>query len=205
MGAAAHRVQGDAPTTVRCPLFESMVGGFDDDRRHVVCDLGPARSGTVALLGRFRCRLEILSLPHLLPTLLTCETAAEVEALVRTRLPHDAEEPVDALLCWNLLNYLTPAIIAPLMRVLAERLAPGGLVHALIEYSAAQMPGQPARIAPSGPGELLIEPDDAAPCPAPRYALGALEKCLPGLKSERAMLLGNGMQEYLFRRSSAVR
>lgn len=203
MGAAAQSAHTDSAIAVRCPLFESIIDRFDEQRRYVVCDLGLARRGTVSLFGRFRCRLEILSLPDLLPSLGNCESAAEAEALVRARLPRDADEPIDVLLCWNLLNYLTPEVIGALMRVLAGRLKPGGFAHALIEYSALQMPARPGNIAPDGSGQLLIEPAEGVPCPAPRYSLGALEKSLSGLKSERSMLLGNGMQEYLFRRPTS--
>lgn len=200
MGAAAQSAHGAASVTVRCPLFESIIERFDVERRIVVCDLGAARRGTVALFGEFRCRLEILALPDLLAPLKACESPREAEELVRDRVPSGSDEPIDAMLCWNLLNYLSPELIAAVMAVLAGRLASGGFAHALIEYSSLQMPARPGVISPNGAGQLLIESDDDNLCPAPRYSLGALEKCLSGLKSERAMLLGNGMQEYLFRR-----
>jgi len=204
VGAVAQTVHGVAATPVRCPLFQSIIERFDEERRFVVCDLGPARFGTVSLFEPFRCRLEILSLPDLLPALQVCESVSEAEALVRDRVPATVNEPIDALLCWNLLNYLSPELIGAVIGAVAERLAPGGFAHALIEYSSTRMPARPGLIAPNGANQLLIVPDQGESRPSPRYSLAALERCLSGLKSERSMLLGNGMQEYLFRRPATA-
>jgi hypothetical protein len=194
-------VQADdiAPVALRAPLFESLVGGFDDDQRHVVMDLGPARAGMVDRLTQWRCRLDIVNLPEGLGELQAMEDPGEVEQAFRRLLPPMKDDRIEVVFCWNLLNYLRPDLITLLMNVVTERLAPGGRVHALIEYQATRMPGSPGTITPGEGNTLEVQPSDAPPIKAPRYTYGALEKLMPGLKSERAMLLGNGMQEYLFK------
>ncbi len=196
-------VQADdlAPVSLRAPLFESLVQGFDDDQRHVVMDLGPARSGMLDRLSQSRCRIDIINLPERLETLQAMEDLDQVEQAFRRLLPPMKGDRIEVVFCWNLLNYLRPDLITLLVQVVMERLAPGGRVHALIEYQATRMPGSPGNIMPGEGNMLRVQPSACPPVKAPRYTYGALEKLMPGLKSERAMLLGNGMQEYLFKHS----
>lgn len=201
---AARPLEGGGPEPIRAPLFAMAVEAFEDDRRHVVLDLGRARAGTVDLFGRYRCRLDVVDLPGRLAELPDVEDEEGPQAVERWLdglLPPAHGETVDLVLCWNLLNYLPAAVIEALGRRLAERASPRARLHALIEYRATRMPAVPASFAPVGL-ELLADPDEAAleAIPAPRYSPKELEKRLPGFSSEKTMLLGNGMQEYLYRR-----
>ncbi|HSH26275.1 MAG TPA: hypothetical protein VK972_00665 [Wenzhouxiangella sp.] len=202
---AARPLDEGGPEPIRAPLFSLAVEAFEDDRRHVVLDLGRARSGTVELFSRYRCRLDVADLPSHLAELPDVEGEEEgpaaVERWLDGLLPPARGEAVDLVLCWNLLNYLSPGVIEALGRRLAERASGQARLHALIEYQARHMPAVPASFAPAGL-ELLADPAaaDHATIPAPRYSPNELEKRLPGFTSEKTMLLGNGMQEYLYRR-----
>ncbi|MDZ7790799.1 MAG: hypothetical protein U5L08_09985 [Xanthomonadales bacterium] len=201
---AARPLDESGPEPIRAPLFAMAVEAFEDDRRHVVLDLGRARAGTVDLFGRYRCRLDVVDLPsHLanLPSVDDEDGPKAVERWLDGLLPPARGESVDLVLCWNLLNYLPAAVIEALGRRLAERASPRARLHALIEYQATRMPAIPASFAPAGL-ELLADPADSDrdAIPAPRYSPKELEKRLPGFSSEKTMLLGNGMQEYLYRR-----
>ncbi|NBB93705.1 MAG: hypothetical protein GVY32_11110 [Gammaproteobacteria bacterium] len=203
-GNAAAPLEAGGPDPIRAPLFSTAVEAFDDDRRHVVLDLGRARAGTIALFGRYRCRLDVADLPARLDALPDPEAEGGPQALERWLdglLPPARGEQVDLVLCWNLLNYLPPAVIEALGRRLTERVSPQARLHALIEYQATRMPARPASFAPTGL-ELLADPASGDPnaIPAPRYSPKELEKRLPGFGSEKTMLLGNGMQEFLYRR-----
>jgi len=188
------------PFELRVPLFESTVAAFEEDRRYVVADLGCARAGTVDLFSRFRCRLLVIDLPAALD-----ERPGDGEPdsmavwLDRLLAPID-DEPLDLILCWNLLNYLSPDEIRALSDRLAGCARPCAGLHALIEYSARHMPSTPWSFAAQGRAQLTVEPASGPQSPAPRYSPKALEKQLQGFGSERTMLLGNGMQEFLYRR-----
>lgn len=202
--AAARPLDEGGPKPIRAPLFALAVEAFEDERRHVVLDLGRARSGTVELFGRYRCRLDVIDLPsHLaeLPDVEGEEGPAAVERWLDGLLPPARGETVDLVLCWNLLNYLPPGVIEALGRRLVGRASGQARLHALIEYQATRMPAVPASFAPAGL-ELVADPPgaDDATVAAPRYSPKELEKRLPGFSSEKTMLLGNGMQEYLYRR-----
>lgn len=201
---AVRPLEESGPEPIRVPLFTMAVEAFEDDRRHVVLDLGRAREGTVALFSAYRCRLDVVDLPSqlaMLPGLEQEDAPEAVERWLDGLLPPTRGESVDLVLCWNLLNYLPAGVIEALGRRLAERASPRARLHALIEYQAKQMPALPASFAPAG-FELVADPanGDEATIPAPRYSPKELEKRLPGFGSEKTMLLGNGMQEYLYRR-----
>jgi len=200
---AARPLENSGPQPIRAPLFSMAVEAFEDERRHVVLDLGRARSGTVELFSDYRCRLDVVDLPAHLKDLPDIEEEGGPEAVehwLDGLLPPTRGEMVDLVLCWNLLNYLPAAVIERLIRRLAERASSRARLHALIEYSATRMPVVPVSFAPAGL-ELLADPaaGDPAAIPAPRYSPKELEKRLPGFVSERTMLLGNGMQEFLYR------
>jgi len=199
----ARPLESDGPEPIRAPLFRTAVEAFEDEQRHVVLDLGRARSGTIELLSHYRCRLDIVDLPARLREM-PAEDDDDPKAVGRwvdAMLPPTRGESVDLVLCWNLLNYLPRAVIEQLGQRLVERASPRARLHALIEYRATTMPAVPLSFAPAGL-DLLADGDDEAArqITAPRYTPKELEKRLPGFASEKTMLLGNGMQEFLYRR-----
>jgi hypothetical protein len=181
---------------VNAPLFRRLLELQSADRRAVVLDLGPARTETVALFSQFRCRLEFADLGD------CCELLnAESEPLqmIESLLPRRRQEAADIVLCWDLLNYLQRPVLKTLMARVAARSRPGTLVHALIAYSAPRMSARPERYAALPDGRLLIRRTTGAECAAPRYTPEDLRHCLPDYIVESAMLLKNGMQEFLLR------
>lgn len=184
---------------LNAPLFRGLLQGMEDDARRVVLDLGPARSATVATFGRFRCRLEITDLGAAVDTLNATEETAELRAALRALLPLSRPEATDLVLCWDLLNYLEPPVLKALMDEIQSRLRPGSLVHALIAYSTPRMPARPQHITPTPSYGLEIVPLDGAERAGRRYTPDELGRLMGGYVVERAMLLKNGMQEFLFR------
>lgn len=186
-------------TELNAPLFRGLLERMEDDARRVVLDLGPARSATVATFGRFRCRLEIADLGEAIETLNATEEAGDLLSRLRTLLPPRRGEATDVVLCWDLLNYLEPPVLKALMGEIQERLRPGSLVHALIAYSTPRMPARPQRIVPTDDYRLAHAPVSSEERPARRYSPDELARLMGGYAVERAMLLKNGMQEFLFR------
>lgn len=183
---------------LHAPLFEQILRDLDGDRRHVILDFGAARSATIALFSTFRCRLDILDLPVMLPWLGTVPEPADRRRLLAERLQCAEPEPGHLVLCWNLLNYLQPADIEALAVLLAGRLATGARLHALIEYSSPIMPASPGHWVPDPSARLHADQPELDEIPAPRYSPKALERLMPQFRLERSMLLGNGLQEHLF-------
>ena len=165
----------------------------------MVLDLGPVRSETVALLTPYRCRLDIADLADGLPALDQEPDPALLRERAEGLLPPARKEPIDIVLCWDLLNYLQRPAITALMTCLSARMRPGAFAHLLIVYSGTTMPARPSRFAPLPDGRLVETATTGERRSAPRYSPEDLGKCMRGLRSESATLLRNGMQEFLFR------
>lgn len=199
LGRNAAR-DGPEAAAFNAPLFHRLLEQMNDDARRVVLDLGPARPETVATFGRFRCRLDIASLAEGIDTLNGIKDAKELAAAIIAALPPRRAEATHVVLCWDLLNYLERPVLKALMDEIAGRLMEGSLVHALIAYSTPRIAAKPGRIVPAAGQQLSLSRLTAEDRPAQRYTPDELARCMPGYRVDRAMLLKNGMQEFLFRR-----
>ena len=184
------------------PLFHDLINALDATRRYVVLDLGAASTEMLALLGRSRCRAEIADLPHfggierLNATEPGHELASIADALVPQTSPGDA---FDLVFCWDLPNYLTLDALSALMNAIGRRSRAGALAHALICYAERDMYEHPGRFVPTADGELVDYSGERKSIAAPRYSPEDLGKSMGGFVHDRARLLSNGMQEFLFR------
>lgn len=185
---------------LNAPLFRSVIERLHAGGRWVILDLGAAQSGTVSLFSQFRCRLEIADIG---PDIDLLNAAEDPAAVAEALLPPGREEPVDIVLCWDLLNYLSRPALTALMDGVARRSRPQTLLHGLIVYSARRMPVRPGRFLPTEDARLLNVGASLEQRDAPRYSPEDLALAMPLFTVERAMLLRNGMQEFLFR--SAIR
>jgi len=124
------------------PLFGTLLKGLESGGRCVVLDLGAARAQTITLVSRYRCRLEIADLSAGLEQLNAETEAGRMLQLVDALLPAPRDEPFDAVLCWDMLNYLERPALKALMARIAVRSRPGTNVHALIVYAGTHMPAR---------------------------------------------------------------
>ncbi len=185
---------------VTVPLFRSVMDALAENRRWVILDLGRARPQTIDLLSHFRCRVDIAGLDEVvMASLDRQDESAAVPDPVEALRSMPRSEPVDVVLTWDYLNYLTRQQITGLMTAIAKRGRPGALVHALIGYSRAVMSLRPGLFAPLDEGRLVDLSAGTPDRAAPRYSTEDLDRCSPGFTIERIRLLTNGMQEYLFR------
>lgn len=189
----AGHTHGGSPERVKVPLLAELLASGSADRRRVWADLGSAQSGLVDRLTGGRNRLIVADLP-----------AALASADAQWHLPDKVldemfwTDPVDCILCWDLLNYMNTEQLGELSRRVARRSRSGSSVHALIQYSGTSMSRSPGRYGLESDGQLSVVPDDSPPTGTPRYSPKALEKAMPELRVERTMLLNNGMQEFMF-------
>ena len=202
LGAATARAEPDTPATINAPLLGSLFQMFEDgqDRRWVVLDLGAARPQIINVLSQYRCRLDIASFGEGLETLSAERDWDESPDRVSSLLPPCSSEQTDIVFCWDYLNYVDRPALTSLMASIAARCRPGAFVHALIVYSESLMNDHPGKYVPVGEGCLLNEATAEPSLAAPRYTTEDMKVCLPDFSIERARLLNNGMQEFLFRR-----
>jgi hypothetical protein len=190
---------GGAPEALNAPLFHSLVDRLADGGRFVVLDLGAARTETVRLLGQYRCRLDIAELRDAVDTLNAEESPRRLRELAEAALPARRRESTDLILCWDLINYLKRPALTAVMEAIAIRSRPGSLAHALVYYSARRMPQGPSCFVPLDEQRIANVGPPQPERDAPRYSPEDLAICMPRYAVDRARLLKNGMQEFLFR------
>jgi hypothetical protein len=200
-GAATARAPVERSASVSVPLLRSVMEQLAEDRRWVVLDLGPARPIMLDLLSDHRVRLDIADLTHEIER----AAADPPDDVRRVELPPVRNpEPADIVFCWDLLNYLDRKSLANLMAQVATRCRAGALVHALIVYSERVMSRRPGQLVPTDAGTLSTPAPGGPERAAPRYSPEDLAVAMPDYAVDRVRLLGNGMQEYLFK-TRAVR
>jgi hypothetical protein len=185
--------------SLSAPLFHSLVDRLGDGGRFVLLDLASARPATVRLLSQFRCRYEVAELADAIDSLNAEQDPRRLRSLAEAALPGRRQESTDIVLCWDLLNYLNRPALTAVMECIAARGRPGTLVHALVYYAARQMPERPSCFLPLDENRLEIVPQNVPLRAAPRYSPEDLATCMPRYTVDRARLLRNGMQEFLFR------
>lgn len=201
MGQATARAPVERPAVLNTPLFRLVIEQFDAPRRWLVLDLGGASTEMLSLLGQFRCRVEIADLAGSdgLALLNAEQSADSLARVAASLLPDLRDEGLDVIFCWDLLNYLNRKALSALMHAIAAGTRPGALAHGLIAYADSTMPEQPGRFVPTEDSKLVNRRGSSTEVVAPRYSPEDLELTMGRFEIERAMLLANGMQEFLFR------
>ena len=159
----------------------------------------------LAMLGRTRCRVEIADLAHFggIARLNSTEPGPELAGVAESLLPGRlSDDGVELVFCWDLLNYLTLDALSALMNAIGRRARPGAIAHALICYADRDMKEVPGHLVPIENGELIDRLDTGALIAAPRYSPEELGRHMGSFVIDRARLLSNGMQEFLFRLES---
>lgn len=189
---------------VRCPLFAQLMASLETLGRPHVIDLGPASCALLERLAPMQARLQVVDLPIALTQWQPDPEDADPGRWLTDWLMPPGPRPADAILAWDLPNYLPLEISAALMRALAARCRRGALVHLLATYAHPDMPATPGRYIPVGEDALLCESHTTSRIAAPRYTSTALDEAFVDLRPERAVLLKSGMQEMTFRVESTA-
>jgi hypothetical protein len=176
-----------------------MIAGVDTLVRHVILVPGTANSGILALLHGTRSRMVVCDAALSISQLDEKQLDDEVLHTSMDRLLLDAgAEKIDTVLCWDLLNYMSPALLKLFAGRLHAIMSPGGRLHAYIHSASAEMSQAPQDYRLQVDGQVLQLEHNQKVRKTPRYSYGDLEKYMTGLRVERSMLLRNGIQEYIF-------
>lgn len=198
-GPPAAVARGGTPESLNAPLLHSLIQRLSSGGRWVVLDLGAAHSATIRAFGRCRCRIEIVELVDGLADLNGEVDARRIRQRAEALLPPRRGEPVDMVLCWDLINYLNQPALTAVMDCIALRCKRGALAHGLVYYSAKAMPERPSTFLLVDDQHIVQRVSPGRDRPAPRYSPEDLARCMPRYNVERGRLLRNGMQEFLFK------
>jgi hypothetical protein len=174
-------------------LLESRAGP-----RWSVLDLGSSSNHNLGFFAATRARYAV---EELFASLAPCRTGGRVDSRCVASLPDLFSYPegtrFDAVLAWDILNYLEPEVIQALVPRLVPWLRPGALIHVLISREG-RIAAQPR------PYELSRRdrvrqgpPKGGGTIPSPRYVQPTLERCIAPLRVQKGYLLKLGLQEFL--------
>lgn len=160
--------------------------------RGLAVDLGPAIGDNIAFFSRLCSRVYVADFAA---ALATHGQTAPVTGL----LSDLGDDPVGAVLAWDLLNYLPPERLAELGGILADGCRPGALAFALIGY-LKEIPDCPLRFRVHDTTTLAYENRSPHSRLSPRYSPHDLSRLLPAFRVETSYLLRNGYQELVLER-----
>jgi hypothetical protein len=197
-GASGGSPDQDA---IHAKLLEQALQPLLEGERRVVLDLGEPHAQTVEFFSGLRARLIVGSAVRELVGLGVEDDEGELQRRLKALLPDSQVEGVQVVLAWDVLNYLQPGVVQALMSRLADLLPRGALVHGFLAYGSKVLPETPrALVVQPGCRVRALPAGSTATRKAPGCSTGELQRLMPGFRVERAILLGDGMQECLFRR-----
>ena len=191
-----------APPPAPAPAFRSwaladLLRRREADRRWRVLDLGSANHTNMTF---FVGRGASYVVEALYSTTAPCRFGGRFDAGCMRALPDllqfTPETRFDAILAWDLLDYLG----APGLAVLGERLAPHcharTLLHAMVAREG-RLPAQPARWEIVDDHTIRQWPQGGPLLDTVRLTDASLQRALGAFRVDRSYLLQNGLQEFL--------
>ncbi len=187
-GAVASAAEPAAPPVElhRSPGWKALLQALPADRKLEMLDLGPAVPENIAFLSSRRVRLEIEDLFSASPPVLS------------PGLPR-----FDAVLAWDLFDYLDKATAQALAARLAADCRPGAWLFAMVCYQK-EIPARPVRFKIADAETLAYTEIAPGSLPCPRWNARDLGRLLAGFRVHGTFLLRNGRQEFVFVREGAV-
>jgi hypothetical protein len=168
-----------------------------------VVDLGPAIGSNITFLGeRIGCKIHVKDLYADLDRLAQQDALDRVPQSLGGRFAGYDDESIDAVLCWDLFDFLVPAAASVLAGALMQALRPGG---ALLAFFGAGGAGERryTRYAIEDESHLRHRFSTAA-CGRQRVLQNRdILALFPGFDVFDSVLLKSGVREVLFRKPDA--
>jgi len=192
------------PPVRRSLALRGLLAGLRPGPRHAVLDLGPPVADNIEFLAGLSCRVRIVDLQRSLAAE-TAEKTAEgaMAALLERLLPVEPDERYDALLAWDVFDYLRPDQVSSLMGRLSPLWQPEARALVLLS-TGRKIPMKPVRHRILGLETLGEEGLRQPTRPGPQYSELQLARMMRGFSVSHRVLLKTGMQEYLLVRGAGL-
>jgi hypothetical protein len=190
------------PPPAPAPAFRSwaladVLRRREADRRWRVLDLGNANHNNMTF---FVGRGASYVVEALYSTTAPCRGGGRFDAGCMRSLPDllrfTPETRFDAVLAWDLLDYLGPAGLAVLGERLAPHCHPRTLLHAMVAREG-RLPAQPARWEIVDDHTIRQWPQAGPLLDTVRLTDASLQRALGAFRVDRSYLLQNSLQEFL--------
>ena len=156
-------------------------------------DLGPASNGNVRYFSGLCSRVYVNDLYAALQGPSRRDAAMQVGS-------GEESATFDAIIAWDLLNYLDPSELSSVLCRLAILARPRAVLFALVGYRS-EIPDRPMLFQIQGDGDLEYEEEGSHRRAAPRHSARDLGLALPGFETLGSYLLQNGYREFVFQKS----
>jgi len=178
------------------PRFLSALAQLDGP---ALLDVGPVVGPNVAFFGdELACKLFVEDLYADVESHARRNAREETGAAIVSRLTR-APASVDAILCWDLFDYLDRPSGKLVAATLVSILKPGGLLYAFFSGSAGQM-SHYTRFVVESRTELRLKTVPGSPCARQAYVIRDIDKMFAGLTVVESVLLKSQSRETLFRK-----
>lgn len=165
-----------------------------------VLDLGPAVGSNITFLGqRIGCKIHVKDLYADLERHADRDMGERFPQFLHARFAGYDAESIDAILCWDLFDYLVPAAANALAGTLVQLLRPGGALLAFFGGGATSERSY-TRYVIEDEGHLRYR-ISAAACARQRILQNRdIFALFPGLDIFDSVLLKSGLREVVFRK-----
>ena len=186
----------------RSLALAALLSGLRPEERPAVLDLGPPLSSNIKFLSALNCRVRVADFHRSLAAEpVEARRPESMPALVERLLPLAPDERFDAVLAWDVFDYLRKDQVTSLMGRLVPRFSRSARMLVLVS-TRRQLPAVPVRYRILDRENLDCEkpPAHGGSEPmrlGPRYVHSDLRHMMPGLSVARCYLLRSGIQEYL--------
>ncbi|SHF63213.1 hypothetical protein SAMN04487965_2437 [Microbulbifer donghaiensis] len=161
-----------------------------------ILDLGPLAVGSTQAFLQMNCPCYI---EDLIEFFADNQQSSDLKAALKSHLVSKPEKiKFDVILCWDLLNFLTPELISYLIELLRPNLKRGTLLHAMI-YTGATAPKRPAKFKLLRDFTYETADDPEYPCVAYQgHSTVALMQSLGRFNLSNSLVKRQGMRKDLF-------
>ena len=186
----------------KAPGFGLVAGRIAGRERPVILDLGSPSRANVEYLSQFSCVLHIGDIARTLiddPDMSVPEDERDLEGIVERLITYADEIRFDAILAWDVFDYLDAATSAAIMRRIGPYCSTGALLY-LTTSNGETIPDEPGRYTIVDEKHLRFERQGTGTRTGMKHSPRALERIVPGFRLQHSFLLGHDMQDYLFNR-----
>lgn len=196
-------VRRDAGPAVATKVLGKFLSALSSREAPAVLDLGPVVGSNVSFLGEhLSCRLRVEDLLSDVDRLTKSGETETLPAFLEQRFPYEPGQ-FDAVLCWDVLDYLERPAATVLARQIVEWVKPGGAVLCVFNMVLDTAPVHTRyviadvdhlhyrRSASSSPRRVVYQNRD-------------IERLFTGLYVSESFLLQNKVREVLLRKKAAT-
>ena len=197
-----HTTDPSASRSVSSPGFQVFLRCLQSSPKYHILDLSyPVAANVVQLSSWFPGRIYVADLFRSIESE-QMPKSGDIglwRSVFARALDFPAELQFDAIIAWDLFNYLQRDALGALVTHLSAFSHSGAALFAMIATQKT-IPARPLFCRIADQNRLCCETESSGLTEAPRYSAATLEKIMPGFCLERSFLLSHGVQEYIYRR-----